>query len=123
MQASGCARARCTSNAPLPHAAVQAGDPARQRRGKLQQGGAAAGDHAVLHRGADGVDRVLDQLGAALLLDGGGAAGVDDGGAAGQPGQPLLQLVALDVGRGGGQLPGDLLAAGRQGPRGSRCRR
>src|SRR3989454_10591629 len=76
-----------------------------------QQGHAAARNDAFLHRGAGRVERVLD-AGLLLLHRGlGRGADLDDGHAAGQLGQPLLQLLAVVVARRLLDLGADLLDA------------
>ena len=65
-----------------------------------EQGGAAAGDDALLDGGPGGRDGVLDAVLLLLELDLGGRADLDDGDAAGELGQPLLQLLAVPVGVG-----------------------
>ena len=64
----------------------------------IEQRRAAAGDHAFLDRGLGRVHGVLDAVLLLLDLDLGGAADLDDRHAAGQLGQPLLQLLAVVVG-------------------------
>ena len=64
----------------------------------IEQGRAAAGDDAFLDRGLGRMHGVLDPVLALLDLDLGGAADLDDRHAAGQLGQPLLQLLAVIVG-------------------------
>ncbi len=86
-------------------------DQAVQFRRDLQQGKPAAGNDALLDRCAGRIDRIFDQLGTALLLDGGRPSREDHRGAAGQLGDPLLKLVPLDIFRRGIILPHDLLAA------------
>ena len=65
-----------------------------------EQGGAAAGDDALLDGGPGGGQGVLDAVLLLLELDLGGGADLDDGHAAGQLGQPLLELLAVPVGVG-----------------------
>ena len=73
---------------------------AGERRDGAQQGDAAAGRHAFLHRGAGGVERVVDAVLLFLDLDFGRAADADDRDAAGELGKPLLQLLTVVI-RGG----------------------
>ena len=82
-----------------------------ERLAGLQQGDAAAGDDAFLDGGAGGVQGVFEQGLAFLHLGLGGGADVDLGDAAGQLGQPLLQLLAV------------VLAVGRRRSRGGSSRR
>ena len=65
-----------------------------------QQRDAAARHDAFLHRGAGGVEGVLDAILLLLHLDLGRAADANDRDAAGELGQTLLQLLAVVV-RGG----------------------
>ena len=60
---------------------------------------AAAGDDALFDRRAGGRERVLDAVLLLLQLDLGRRADLDDRHAAGQLGQPLLQLLAVVVAR------------------------
>ncbi len=69
---------------------------------------AAADDHTFLHRGAGGVQGVIDAVLALLHLDLGHAADADHGDAAGELRNPLLQLLAVVVGRGVLDLLADL---------------
>src|SRR5262249_37718799 len=64
----------------------------------LDQGDATAGDDALLDGRLGVADGVLDAVLALLELDLGGRSGLDDRDAAGQLGQPLLQLLAVVVG-------------------------
>ena len=64
------------------------------------EGGAAAGDDALLDGGAGRREGVLDAVLLLLQLDLGGGADLEDGDAAGQVGQPLLQLLLVPVGVG-----------------------
>ena len=64
------------------------------------QRGAAAGNDALFDGGLGGRHRVLDAVLLLLELDLGGRADLDDRNAAGQLGQPLLQLLAVPVGVG-----------------------
>ena len=79
-----------------------------ERRRGVDEGGAATGDDALLDRGPGRGDRVLDAVLALLELDLGGRADLDDADAAGQLGQPLLQLLAVPVGVGVLDLAPDL---------------
>jgi hypothetical protein len=76
-----------------------------------QQRDAAARHDAFLDRGAGGVQRVIDAILALLHLGLGGTADPDDRNAAGELGQPLLQLLAVVVGRGVLDLGLDLVDA------------
>src|SRR5271157_3660881 len=69
-----------------------------QRRGRLQQGHATAGDDALLDGRLGVADRVLDAVLALLELHLGGSSGLDHRNTAGQLGQALLQLLAVVVG-------------------------
>ena len=94
-----------------------------ERTRGVDEGRAAAGDDALLDGRAGRRDRVLDAVLALLELDLGGRADLDDADAAGQLGQPLLQLLAVPVGVGVLDLPADLRDAGvdlalRRGRRG-----
>ena len=64
-----------------------------------QERNAAAGDDAFLDRRAGGVERVVDAVLLLLDLDLGRAADADHRDAAGELGQPLLQLLLVVVGR------------------------
>jgi hypothetical protein len=75
------------------------------------QGDAAAGDDALFHRGAGGVQGVFDAGLLLLHLDLGGGTDLDHGHAAGELGQTLLELLAVVVGGGLLDLGADLLAA------------
>src|SRR5579884_680207 len=79
-----------------------------QHRGGVHQRGATAGHDALLERGAGGRDRVLEPVLLLLELDLGGRADPDHAHAAGQLGQPLLQLLPVPVGVGGLDLGLDL---------------
>src|SRR6185437_13672901 len=81
--------------------------------GGLQQRDAAAGHDTLLDRGPRVAHRVLDAVLALLELDLGRRAGLDDGHAAGQLGQPLLQLLAVVVGVGVVDLGTDLVDPAR----------
>src|SRR4029450_4391967 len=74
-----------------------------------EQGHAAAGDDALLHRRAGVGDGVLDAVLLLLELDLGGRADLDHANAAGQLGQPLLELLAVIVGVGVLDLGPDLV--------------
>ena len=78
----------------------------------IDQRDAAAGHDAFLDGGAGRGQRVLDAVLLLLQLDLGGSADLDHGDAAGQLGQPLLQLLAVVVGGGLLDLGLDLLDAG-----------
>ena len=73
-----------------------------------QQGDAATGDDALFDGGTGGRQRVLDAVLLLLELHLGGGADLDDGDAAGQLGQPLLELLAVPVGVGVVDLALDL---------------
>ena len=66
----------------------------------VQQRDAAARHDALLEGGAGGLQRVLDAVLLLLHLRLGGSADLDDGDAAGQLGEPLLELLAVEVGVG-----------------------
>ena len=66
----------------------------------LEQRDAAAGDDALFERGAGGLQRVLDAVLLLLHLGLGGGADLDDGDTAGQLGEALLELLAVEVGVG-----------------------
>ena len=68
--------------------------------GGLQQRDAAAGDDALLERRAGRLQRVLDAVLLLLHLRLGGRADLDDGDTAGELGEALLQLLAIEVGVG-----------------------
>ena len=72
---------------------------ALERLGRVEQRSAAARDDAFLDRGAGRVERVVDAVLALLHLDLGRAADLDHRNAAGELGQPLLQLLTVVVGR------------------------
>ena len=74
----------------------------------MHEGRAATGDDALLDRRAGRRDGVLDAVLALLELDLGGRADADDADAAGQLGQPLLQLLAVPVRVGVLDLAADL---------------
>ena len=95
---------------------VQRGDGVDQRH-------AAAGDDALLDRRAGRGQRVLDAVLLLLQLGLGRRADLDHRHAAGQLGQPLLQLLAVEVAGRRLDLRADLLDAAldrlrrRRGPR------
>ena len=68
------------------------------RVGGVQQRDAAAGDDALLERRAGGLQRVLDAVLLLLHLRLGRRADLDHRDAAGELRQPLLQLLAVEVG-------------------------
>ena len=70
--------------------------PSSDRNG-VDQRHAAAGDDALLDRRAGRAQGVLDAVLLLLQLGLGRGADLDDGHAAGQLGQPLLQLLAVVV--------------------------
>ena len=72
------------------------------------QGGAAAGDDAFFDGRTGRRQRVFDAVLLLLELHLGGRADLDDGDAAGQLGQPLLELLAIPVGVGVVDLALDL---------------
>ena len=80
-------------------------------RGRAEQGDAAAGEDALLERRAGGVQGVLDAGLLLLHLALGRGPDVDLGHAAGQLGQPLLELLAVVVALGVGDLAADRLDA------------
>ena len=63
----------------------------------VEQRDAAARDDALLEGGPGGLQRVLDAVLLLLHLGLGRRADLDDGDAAGELGQPLLQLLAVEV--------------------------
>ena len=67
----------------------------------VQQRDAAARDDALLERRAGRLQGVLDAVLLLLHLGLGRRTDLDDRDAAGQLGQPLLQLLAVEVGVGG----------------------
>ncbi len=89
-------------------AAVEGFDGADQRH-------AAAGDDAFLHRGAGGVQGVLDAGFLFLQFRFGGGADVDLGHAAGQLGQAFLQFLAVVVAGGAFDFAADLFDAALDG--------
>ena len=68
--------------------------------GGLEQGDAAAGDDALFERRAGRLQGVLDAVLLLLHLRLGGRADLDDGDTAGELGEALLQLLAIEVGVG-----------------------
>ena len=85
-----------------PRAGALVVDPSTCRRpltadGGLQQRDAAAGHDALLERRAGGLQRVLDAVLLLLHLRLGGRADLDHGDAAGELGQALLELLAVEV--------------------------
>src|SRR5690606_28895805 len=80
--------------------------------GDVDQRDAAAGDDALLDRRAGRRDGVLQAVLLLLQLHLGGGADPPDADAAGQLGQPLLQLLAVPVGVGVLDLDPDLVDAG-----------
>src|SRR4051812_32707239 len=85
--------------------------------GRLEQGDAAAGHDALLESGARGLQRVLDAVLLLLHLRLGGRADLDDGDTAGELGETLLQLLAIEVGVGVLDLGLDLVDAALDGVR------
>src|SRR5216684_3403382 len=81
----------------LPGAAAQSIDHLVELWSDLEQSKSASRHNTLLDRGPGGVDRILDQLGAALLLDGCRAAREDHCRAAGQFSYPFLEFVPLDI--------------------------
>src|SRR5262249_46166798 len=79
------------------------------RLGGVQQRDAAARDDALLERGAGRRDGVLDPVLLLLHLGLGRSTDLDDGHAARELGQPLLQLLAVEVGVRGLDLALQLL--------------
>ena len=82
-----------------------------KRGDRVDQRHAAARDDAFLDRGAGCAQRILDAVLLLLELGLGGGADFDDRNAAGELGQPLLQLLAIVVGGRGLDLGADLLDA------------
>src|SRR5207237_10073253 len=82
-----------------------------ERRDSGNASGAAAGDHALLDAGPSGRERVLDAVFLLLELDLGGRADLQDGDAAGQLGEALLELLAVEVRSGVLDLELDLADA------------
>src|SRR5699024_6266619 len=79
---------------------------------RAQQRDPAAGDDAFFDGGTRGVQRVFDAGLLFLHLDFGGSTDLDQGHAAGQLGDPLLQLFLVVVGGGFLDLGADLLDPG-----------
>ena len=86
-----------------------------ERGDRIDQGHPAAGHDAFLDRGAGGAERILDPVLLLFQLGFGGRADLDDRHPAGELGQPLLQLLAVEIGGGGFDLGLDLLAAALDG--------
>ena len=106
---SGSRSARATMSAPTRCGALElerldGGDRPQQRD-------ATADDDAFLDRRARGRERILDARLALLHLHLGGGADLDDRDATGEPGEPLLELLAVPVGGGLLHLLADLRAA------------
>ena len=80
--------------------------------GRVDEGGAATGDDALLDRGPGRGHGVLDPVLLLLELDLGGRADLDHADAAGELGDPLLQLLAVPVGVGALDLGLQLSDAG-----------
>src|SRR6266498_431021 len=70
------------------------------RLGRVQERDTAAGDNALLECGASCLERVLDAVLLLLHLGLRRSADLDDGDAAGQLREPLLELLAVEVGVG-----------------------
>ena len=81
-------------------------------RGRPDQRGAAAGDDAFLDGGAGGVQGVFNQGLALFHLGLGGGPDVDLGDAAGELGEPLLQLLLVVLAVGVADLAADHLGPG-----------
>ena len=90
---------------------VALGLDAVKRGQRVDQGHAAARDDAFLDRGAGGAQGVLDAVLLLLQLGLGRGADLDHRHATGELGQPLLQLLAIEVGGRGLDLGADLLDA------------
>ena len=95
---SGSSSARRTMRAGL--LVVDADGVEVDRVDGLQQRDAAAGHDALLERRAGRLQRVLDAVLLLLHLRLGGRADLDDGDTAGELGEALLQLLAIEVGVG-----------------------
>ena len=119
--AVGAFRALATMSTPIfssPRALSRALSTAVDR---VQEDHAAAGDDAFLGRGAGGVQGVVDEVLAFLHLGLGGRPGLDHRHAAGELGQPLLELLAVVVAGGLLDLVADRARCGPRCP--SSCRR
>ena len=81
-------------------------------RGGPDEGGATAGDDAFFDGGAGGVQGVFNQGLALLHLGLGGRPDVDLGDAAGELGEPLLELLAVVLAVGVADLAADHLGPG-----------
>ena len=79
------------------------------RGDRAQEGETGTGDNALRHRGAGGVNRVVERFVAALHLGFRGGADADDRDAARQLGEALFELLAVVVRRGVGKLFAQLL--------------
>ena len=106
----GSSRARRTMSTPTCVVALEL--ELVERRDRLQEGRAAAGDDALLDRRAGGREGVLDAVLLLLELDLGRRADLDDGDAAGELGEALLELLAVVVRGGLLDLRLDLVHAG-----------
>src|SRR6185369_4665651 len=85
--------------------------------GRLEQRDAAARHDALLEGGAGGLQRVLDAVLLLLHLRLGGRADLHDGDAAGELGEALLELLAIEVRVGVLDLGLDLVDAALDGVR------
>ena len=97
---SGSSSARRTIRAPVRSSSSRRRGAVladRDGRGGLQQRDAAAGHDALLERRAGRLQGVLDAVLLLLHLRLGGRADLDDGDAAGELGEALLQLLAVEV--------------------------
>ena len=83
-----------------------------ERRDRLQERGATAGDEALLDGRTGRRERILDAVLLLLELDLGGRADLDDGDATGQLGEALLELLPVVVRGGVLDLRLDLAHAG-----------
>src|SRR3954468_6182970 len=90
---------------------VDAGGVDVDGRGGFEQGDAAAGHDALLERRAGRLEGVLDAMLLLLHLRLGGRADLHDGDAAGELGEALLELLAIEVGVGVLDLDLDLVDA------------
>ncbi len=88
-----------------------------QKRDELDEGRAAAGDDAFFDRRTGGRQRIFDAMLLLFQLSLGGRADLDDGDAAGELGEPLLQLLFVVVGVGLVNLGLDLRDAALNGLR------